>query len=211
MTRTLSNGVERRCRPLAQWPQWDLCQWQSALQAGDLLEQGGSRAERSRFSNRAMEQGYGCWLNWLDSGGLLDTQVAPGDRITPDRVRAYVGHLEAENASGTVVARIIELKVTAAIMAPERDWSWIYRLASAIRTRHKAARPKRHRMSRCGPRSGSPGHSRVPAEASRPSRRRGIRRKSGLCVKAHGSIWLHRAAAFPILLCRDRQVLGLLK
>ncbi len=93
-----------------------------------------------------MVKGYGRWLAWLDRNGLLDTQVAPGDRITPDRVRAYVTHLEAANASGTVIARIIELKVTAAIMDPGRDWSWIYRFASSMRVRHKPARPKRHRL-----------------------------------------------------------------
>jgi integrase/recombinase XerD len=45
-----------------------------------------------------------------------------------------------------VIARIIELKVTASIMDPGRDWSWIYRLASSMRVRHKPARPKRHRL-----------------------------------------------------------------
>src|ERR1700737_304603 len=146
MTTPLSSGVERRCSPVGQWPQCDRHQWQSALQAGDPLEQGGCRAERSPFSNRAMAKGYGRWLAWLDSRVLLDAQVAPGDRITPDRVKAYVGHLEAENASGTVIARIIELKVMAAIMDPGRDWSWIYRFASSMRVRHKPAWPKRHRL-----------------------------------------------------------------
>jgi integrase/recombinase XerD len=146
MTTISLSGVERRCRPLDQWPQSDRRQWQSALRAGDLLEQGGCRAKRSPFSNRAMEKGYGRWLAWLDSRGLLDAQIAPGDRITPDRVRAYVDHLEAENASGTVIARIIELKVTASIMDPRRHWSWIYRFASSMRVRHKPARPKRHRL-----------------------------------------------------------------
>jgi integrase/recombinase XerD len=150
MTTISLSGVERRCRPLDEWPLWDRRQWQSALQAGDVLEQGGCRAERSPFSNRAMVKGYGRWLAWLDSRGLLDAQVSPGDRITPDRVRAYVGHLEAKNASGTVIARIIELKVTAAIMDAERDWSWIYRFASSMRARHKPARPKRHRLVHIG-------------------------------------------------------------
>ena len=150
MTTISSSSVERRCRPLDEWPLWDRRQWQSALQAGDVLEQGGCRAERSPFSNRAMVKGYGRWLAWLDSRGLLDAQVSPSDRITPDRVRAYVGHLEAKNASGTVIARIIELKVTAAIMDAERDWSWIYRLASSMRARHKPARPKRHRLVHIG-------------------------------------------------------------
>src|SRR6478736_3453349 len=98
MTATTSSGVERRCRPLDQWPQWDRSQWQLALQAGDPLEPGGCRAERSSFSNRAMAKGYGRWLAWLDSRGLLDDRVGPADRITPDRVRVYAADLEGENA-----------------------------------------------------------------------------------------------------------------
>jgi hypothetical protein len=108
VTTILSTSVERRCRPLDQWPQLDRSQWQSALQAGDPLEEGGCRAERSPFSNRAMVKGYGRWLAWLDSNGLLDAQLAPGDRITRDRVKAYAKQLESENASGTVIARLIE-------------------------------------------------------------------------------------------------------
>jgi integrase/recombinase XerD len=146
MTTFSPNGGARRCKPVEEWPQLDRQFWQAALQAGDLLDEGGCRAEHSRYSNRAMEKGYGRWLAGLVSNGLLDTNVAPGDRITPDRVRAYAGDLEAQNASGTVIARLIELKVMAAIMDPGKDWSWIYRLASSIRARHKPARPKRHRL-----------------------------------------------------------------
>ena len=49
-------------------------------------------------------------LAWLDAAGSLDIQVAPADRITRARVRAYAKHLEGENASGTMIASIIELK-----------------------------------------------------------------------------------------------------
>jgi integrase/recombinase XerD len=143
---TISRSNERRCKPIKDWPQGDRQLWQAAVQAGDVLEQGGCRAEHSQFSNRAMEKGYGRWLAWLDSRGSLDAEVAPGDRITPDRVKAFVGDLEAQNASGTMIVRLIELKVMADIMDPQRDWSWIYRMASAIRARHKPARPKRHRL-----------------------------------------------------------------
>jgi integrase len=118
--------------------------WEAALQPGDLLDEGGFRAQRSHYSNREMQKGYGRWLAWLEANGSLDVHVAPGDRITRDRVKAYTNHLEAKNASGTVIARLIELKVMAAIMGPGRDWSWIYRIASSIRARHKPARPKRH-------------------------------------------------------------------
>jgi hypothetical protein len=141
-----SRSDERRCRPVDQWPSRDRQRWQGALQAGDLLEQGGCRAQHSSYSNRAMERGYGRWLAWLDSRNLLDDRVGPADRITPDRVKVYAADLQGENASGTVIARLIELKVMAAIMDPGREWSWIYRMASAIRARHQPARPKRHRL-----------------------------------------------------------------
>ena len=45
-----------------------------------------------------------------------------------------------------MIARIIDLKVMAAIMDPGRDWSWIYRFASSMRVRYKLARLKRHRF-----------------------------------------------------------------
>jgi integrase len=93
-----------------------------------------------------MQKGYGRWLACLDANGSLDLHVAPGDRITRDRVKAYAKHLETENASATVIARLIELKVMAGIMDPGRDWAWIYRIASSVRARHKPARPKRHRL-----------------------------------------------------------------
>ena len=97
-----SRSDERRCRPVDQWPSRDRQRWQAALQAGDLLEQGGCRAQHSSYSNRAMARGYGRWLAWLDSRGWLDDRVAPADRITPDRVKVYAADLEDENASGTV-------------------------------------------------------------------------------------------------------------
>lgn len=142
----LSRNAGRLCKPLEDWPQMDRKLWQSALQANDLLEEGGCRAEHSRYSNRAVQKSYGRWLTWLDSKNLLDTNVAPGERITPDRVRAYASDLEVQNASGTVIARLIELKVVADIVYPGKDWSFIYRIASSIRARHKPARPKRPRL-----------------------------------------------------------------
>jgi integrase/recombinase XerD len=139
-------GNERRCKSVEDWPQHDRQLWHAALQGGDLLEKNGCRADHSPYSNREIQKGYGRWLTWLDGNGPLDREIAPGDRITPDRVRAYAGDLEARNASGTVIARLIELKVMAAIMDPGKDWSFIYRIAASVRARYKPARPKRHRL-----------------------------------------------------------------
>ena len=121
MTEISSGGAARLCKPVNQWPQEDRLRWQAALQPGDLLEEGGCRAGHSQFSSRAMVKGYGRWLAWLDTKGLLDGRVAPRDRITLDRVRAYVADLERENATGTVIARLIELKIMAGIIEPDAD------------------------------------------------------------------------------------------
>ena len=56
------------------------------------------------------------------------------------------GELRKGRASATAIAWLIELEVTASIMDPERDWPWIYSMASPIRARHQPARPKRHRL-----------------------------------------------------------------
>ena len=118
MSTSSASGFERRCKPVEQWPELDHEYWKAALQPGDLLDEGGCRAEHSPYSNRAMQKGYGRWLAWLDAQGSLDVHIAPGDRITRDRVKAYARHLETENASGTVIARLIE---------SSRSWrrSWI--------------------------------------------------------------------------------------
>jgi integrase len=146
MAETFPVRTERLCKPVEEWPECDRNLWYVALRAGDLLEDGGCRATHSSYSNRAMQKGYGRWLTWLDSHGLLDADLTPGDRITPERARAYAADLEQQNATGSVIARLIELKVMATVMARDKDWSYIYRLASFIRARHKPARPKRHRL-----------------------------------------------------------------
>jgi integrase/recombinase XerD len=143
MTTNSQRGEERICRPLNRWPARDRQHWQAALTAGDLLEPGGCRAGHSPVSNRTIMRGYGRWLTWLDSRGLLDEQVAPGERITRERVRAYANDLEEKNATLTVIDRLVELKVAAVIMDAGRDWSWIHRVAAPIRARHKPARQKR--------------------------------------------------------------------
>ena len=64
--------------------------------AGDLLEEGGSRAGYANVSNQKIATGYGRWLTWLDRHGLLELTTTPGARITPARVRDYVVDLFEE-------------------------------------------------------------------------------------------------------------------
>jgi integrase/recombinase XerD len=66
-------------------------------------------------------------------------------RITPERVRRYVEALTLiGNSSQTILARLQELGEVAKVMNPNRDWSFINRMASKVRSRHRSARNKTH-------------------------------------------------------------------
>jgi integrase/recombinase XerD len=150
MTKILHRDPDRRCKPLAEWPARDRAFWQAALVPGDLVEDGGSRARYSEYSNRNAIYGYGRWLTWLEHQGLLEVESSPADRIIPVRVASYIANLEKHNATQTLLNRLQELAAMAVVMDPDRDWSWIYRMYSQIRLRHRPARPKRSRLVSAG-------------------------------------------------------------
>jgi integrase/recombinase XerD len=132
----------RLCKKLDEWPEPDQALWRAAVLAGDLFEDGGTRAGYSHFSNREVVAGYGRWLRWLEEQQLCDSGLNPGQRIIPSRVTAYITDLEKVNATQTLLNRLQELQAAALVMAPHHDWSWINRIASVIRARHRPARPK---------------------------------------------------------------------
>jgi integrase len=146
MTRTLHRDPHRRCLPLAEWPTPDRTAWLAALAPGDLLEAGGERARYAPASNRKTEKGYGRWLAWLLCRGYLEPEKAPADRITPERLRAYIADLSVFDASATILSRLQELHDAAAALDCNRNWDWIRQIARRVRAQHVPARAKRERM-----------------------------------------------------------------
>lgn len=109
-------SADRRCKPVSEWPLADRDLWLAALRAGDVLEDGGELSRRSRTTVYNIAKGYGRWLTWLDSWGLLEKGGSPGDRITPARVKEYVTLLEQNNATGTIISYMKELAQAAKVM-----------------------------------------------------------------------------------------------
>ena len=136
----------RRCKPITEWPCADRDLWLAALRPGDVLEDGGALSGLSATTRCNIAKGYGRWLTWFETQGRLDDSVSPGDRITLARVREYVALLVRNNATGTIITYLKELARAAKVMAPEKDWSCISRIAVRLRARHEPARPKRHRV-----------------------------------------------------------------
>ena len=135
---------ERACMKLNDWPAEDRRLWQEAITPADpFAESGGTRANYSPRSNQKAVKGYGRFLTDLkfhDPEALLET---PSQRITPDRIRAYMLRLEAiGNSTQTRLARLQELGEMTKVFDPTKDWGFIKKIASRIRAKNVPARDK---------------------------------------------------------------------
>jgi integrase len=130
----------------SEWPVKDRVAYLAALRPGDPLEPGGLAAEWSPYTQRKNAKGYGRWLTWLGVRGLLDPSLEPTDRITRERVVAYVNDLRQLNAPFTVLTRVEELAKMLRVMEPGLNIDWLCRLAGRVRATAVSVRNKRRRV-----------------------------------------------------------------
>ncbi|MBV9752438.1 MAG: hypothetical protein JO188_07965 [Hyphomicrobiales bacterium] len=77
---------------------------------------------------------------------MLDPCVTPADRVTKNRVNAYLAELRQVNAGFTIPDRIQELGDAMRALAPHEDWSWMLRAAGRLRAITIPAKDKRARI-----------------------------------------------------------------
>ena len=124
--------------PLDQWPAADIEAFASAFAPGDIFDEtAGPGAHLAEGTRRMIRTAYRRWLGYLKEHHGHDLLQAPADRITPDRVRAFIDHLDAEVRPTTIAIVIDNLYYAARLIAPERDWRWLASLKA-----HLAARAK---------------------------------------------------------------------
>jgi site-specific recombinase XerD len=136
----------RRCIAPCDWPEPDRRAWENCLTPGDLLEAGGVGASWAPHTRAKIAKGYGRWLTWLSTKNLLDPTMAPGHRVDRQRVSEYMAELNSLNAPYTVVARVQELYLALAALAPDQDWTWIRRIERRLRRTARSVRNKRKRL-----------------------------------------------------------------
>jgi site-specific recombinase XerD len=110
------------------------------------LDDPGPAAEWAPRSAAKYAAGYGRWLSFLDGRGWLDPDVSPGQRVTRERVAAYLEELQGRNGTYTVVCRLEELAAALRALAPAEDWRWLLRRAAGLRRDAVPARAKRSRL-----------------------------------------------------------------
>ena len=82
-------SVERRCLPIASWPERDRLAWEAGTRPADLFEERNAGADWSPRSRQKTARGYGRWLCWpMEKRSVRsDTRAwRPGDETARRRL-----------------------------------------------------------------------------------------------------------------------------
>ena len=105
--------------PLDQWPAADIKAFASAFAPGDIFDDtAGPGAHLAEGTRRLIRTAYRRWLGYLKEHYPDDLLQAPANRISSDRVRTFIDHLDAEVRSTTVAIIIDNLCYAARLIAP---------------------------------------------------------------------------------------------
>jgi integrase/recombinase XerD len=111
--------------PYAQWPAADRLLWDNAMCTDDPFAEGGGGARLAKSSQENYLVIWRRFLGFLTSHEPAALEVAPLDRVTMERVRAFVAHLGATNSPGSVASHVAAFYHAVRVMMPEGDWTWL--------------------------------------------------------------------------------------
>jgi integrase len=114
-----------------------LCKAAAVGETNRVCLAGGAYHQRNLISS------YSCSLGWLADRGLLDWDLAPGERWRDEVLEQYIRHLEATYSKATVAHRLRYLELALATLDPMADrellHAALFRLGRPGRNRSKDA------------------------------------------------------------------------
>lgn len=113
----------RRSLPFEHWPGIDQQLWQQAARDVDLLTDTGLVARWAPRTRETVREGYGHWLFWLKTHGLLDDAKSPDLRCSPARLLAYLQTMQEDLSRATIANRVIALERALCALVPRSDRS----------------------------------------------------------------------------------------
>ena len=123
---------------LEDWPVGDHEAFRIAYQPGDIFDESrGPGAHHSEGWRRMILTTYRRWLGFLTTHYPTDLLKSPADRITPQRIRDFIGHIDLEVRPTTVFMAIAHLHCFARLVAPTTDWSWLGSIKARLAARAK--------------------------------------------------------------------------
>jgi integrase/recombinase XerD len=134
-----------RSQPSLLFDDWSLADqalWYAIIAEGDILDGRGPGAGWAPATKANTTKAYGYWLGWLRNNGLLKGSNTPLNRLTPERIRAYIEHLESSVASSTIFTYVLDLLRFAQAANPGGDWDWLKSIKNRLWARAKPAKDK---------------------------------------------------------------------
>ena len=126
--------------PLAEWPEADHAAFRVAYEPGDVFDETcGPGAHLAEGTRRMIRTAYRRWLGFLKVHYPDELLKPPSDRITPERVRAFIENLSDEIRPTSVAIAADNLYYAARLIAPARDWRWLASVRARLLAR---ARPE---------------------------------------------------------------------
>jgi integrase/recombinase XerD len=122
--------------PVSEWPEADCAAFRAAYEPGDLFDgTAGPGAHLAEGTRKAIEFTYRRWLGFLKPNHPDDFVIAAAERITPQRVRGFIDHLNAEIGPSSVAVACDRLYAAARLIAPTTDWSWLRSIKARLAAR----------------------------------------------------------------------------
>lgn len=139
---------ERHCLNVEVWPETDKAIWQRACTPTSILaDEGGELTALAPVSLRKMTKGWGRFLSHLKVHEPSCLLATPAERVTKQSVRAYISRLEElGNSTRTILCRLQELGDALKVLAPDTSFSFINRMASHVRAKHRPVREKHNKI-----------------------------------------------------------------
>jgi hypothetical protein len=122
--------------PLDEWLEADREAFRTVYEPGDAFDDTAGRgAHLSEGTRQMITCTYRRWLRFAKVNHPDDFSKPPAQRITPDRVRAFINYLSAEISPSSVAIAAAQLYTAARLIAPTTDWGWLSSIKSRLNTR----------------------------------------------------------------------------
>jgi hypothetical protein len=142
-----SKDPARKRKKLHEWPESDRVAWERAIRVGHLRLRRGLAAKWREPTRRKVISAYGRYLTFLERRDWLSDAQGPGERVTIERIEAYLSELQEQDVAPlTVRGLILDLAELLRVTAPGFDGKWLYDLQSDIAADAEPRRDKRPKL-----------------------------------------------------------------
>jgi integrase/recombinase XerD len=128
------------------WPSADREAFLEATRPGSLFRPGGAGADWRPATRDHYTRAYGYWLAFLRNQGIALDDVAPPDRVTPERIELYVRCRADRLALSTLASQLAALYSFLLAVWPSRDWRWLRDIERGLQRQAMPVRNKEARL-----------------------------------------------------------------